>query len=103
MTDPPTPRGTGMQPFLATRPGAFLVRLFVTGAALTLAGLSVGASAQEPPLPNILYIVSDDMGWKDVGFHGSDIKTPNLDSLAATGVEFFNSMFSRCAPRRGPL
>jgi len=36
--------------------------------------------------PNILYIMADDMGWKDVGFHGSDIKTPNLDRLAENGA-----------------
>jgi arylsulfatase A-like enzyme len=36
--------------------------------------------------PNILYIVADDLGWKDVGYHGSDIKTPNIDKLAATGA-----------------
>jgi arylsulfatase A-like enzyme len=36
--------------------------------------------------PNILYIVADDLGWKDVGFHGSDIKTPNLDRLAKNGA-----------------
>ena len=30
---------------------------------------------RECPPPNIIYIVSDDQGWKDVGFHGSDIKT----------------------------
>ena len=36
--------------------------------------------------PNILYIVSDDLGWKDVGYHGSDIKTPNLDALAKSGA-----------------
>jgi arylsulfatase A-like enzyme len=36
--------------------------------------------------PNIVYIVSDDLGWKDVGYHGSDIKTPNLDSLAKNGA-----------------
>src|SRR5215510_4063962 len=36
--------------------------------------------------PNIVYIVADDLGWKDVGFHGSDIKTLNLDKLAETGV-----------------
>ncbi|RTZ64426.1 MAG: sulfatase, partial [Verrucomicrobia bacterium] len=37
--------------------------------------------------PNVVLIVSDDMGWKDVGFHGSEIRTPNLDRLAAEGVE----------------
>jgi arylsulfatase A-like enzyme len=36
--------------------------------------------------PNIVYIVSDDLGWKDVGCHGSDIKTPNLDALAKSGA-----------------
>jgi hypothetical protein len=35
--------------------------------------------AQErAPRPNILYIVSDGQGWKDLGYHGSDIKTPNI-------------------------
>jgi len=40
--------------------------------------------------PNILYIVSDDLGWADVGYHGSIIKTPNIDALAAKGVRLEN-------------
>jgi len=32
--------------------------------------------------PNVVFVVSDDMGWNDVGFHGSEIRTPFLDSLA---------------------
>jgi arylsulfatase A-like enzyme len=42
--------------------------------------------AQKSAKPNIIYIVADDLGWKDVGFHGSDITTPNLDLLARDGV-----------------
>jgi len=47
------------------------------------------ASAAEKataPRPNIITIVADDVGWGDVGFHGSSVKTPNLDKLAAGGV-----------------
>ncbi|MDR2472234.1 MAG: arylsulfatase, partial [Tannerella sp.] len=45
------------------------------------------AQAQTQPKPNIVIIVADDLGWGSVGYHGSDIKTPNLDLLARTGVE----------------
>lgn len=36
--------------------------------------------------PNFLIVIADDMGWADLGFLGSKIKTPNLDALAAQGV-----------------
>jgi arylsulfatase A-like enzyme len=54
--------------------------------------------------PNIVYIVADDLGWKDVGFHGSDIKTPNLDQLAAGGArleQFYAEPM--CTPTRAAL
>ena len=52
--------------------------------ALTLmSGTPMGAAEIKP---NILFILVDDLGWKDVGYHGSDIKTPNIDTLAQTGV-----------------
>jgi arylsulfatase A-like enzyme len=62
---------------------------------------SLGRAADKP---NILYIVSDDQGWKDVGFHGSDIKTPNLDKLAQTGVQF-TQFYAQpmCTPTRAAL
>ena len=59
-------------------------------AALTtlLAAMHEPADAQAADRPpNILYIVADDLGWKDVGFHGSDIRTPTLDALAAKGAK----------------
>lgn len=62
------------------------------------------AVAQQPPRPNILYIMADDLGWKDVGFHGSDIKTPNLDRLAQTGVRL-EQYYAHpwCTPSRAAL
>lgn len=47
----------------------------------------VAARAEEAPRPNIVVILADDMGWGDVGWHGSEIKTPNLDGLAASGAK----------------
>lgn len=36
--------------------------------------------------PNVVIIISDDMGWNDVGYHGSAVETPHLDQLAADGL-----------------
>jgi arylsulfatase A-like enzyme len=54
--------------------------------------------------PNIVYIVADDLGWKDVGFHGSDIKTPHLDALAANGAKL-DDFYAQpmCTPTRAAL
>jgi arylsulfatase A-like enzyme len=56
--------------------------------------------------PNILLINIDDMGWRDVGFMGSEFyETPNLDNLAAEGVIFTNAYASasNCAPSRATM
>ena len=50
------------------------------------------ACAQEHP--NIVYILADDLGWKDVGFHGGSIRTPNLDRLAASGA-VLNALYAQ--------
>ncbi|MEX0331880.1 MAG: sulfatase-like hydrolase/transferase [Puniceicoccaceae bacterium] len=39
-------------------------------------------------LPNILFILSDDQAWETLGLHGGEVKTPNLDRLAAQGTLF---------------
>ena len=65
---------------------------------------SGSAVAADAPRPNIVYIVSDDQGWKDVGFHGSDIRTPNLDELAAKGAKL-EQFYAQpmCTPSRAAL
>lgn len=42
-----------------------------------------------PAVPNVIVILADDLGWKDLGCYGSTaIRTPNLDRLAAEGLRF---------------
>lgn len=54
--------------------------------------------------PNILLIVADDLGYADTGAYGSDIRTPNIDRLAAEGVLFTNFHTApMCAPTRAML
>jgi arylsulfatase A-like enzyme len=64
-----------------------------------------GAGAALPTLkPNIVFILSDDQGWADVGWHESVIQTPNLDRLAATGArleQFY--VLPVCSPTRAAL
>ncbi len=59
------------------------------GLVLFASGLCAGsihaADPQVSPRPNIITIVGDDIGWGDVGFHGSPNKTPNIALLAAAG------------------
>lgn len=67
--------------------------------------LSITPSPQASPQPNIVHIVADDLGWKDVGFNGAtDIKTPNLDNLAQSGARFTQFYTqSMCTPTRAAL
>ena len=54
--------------------------------------------------PNVVVILSDDMGFSDLGCYGGEIHTPNLDKLAAGGLrftQFYNT--ARCCPTRAAL
>jgi arylsulfatase len=60
--------------------------------------------AADPTRPNIIVILSDDMGFSDLGCYGGEINTPNLDALAAGGLrftQFYNN--ARCCPTRASL
>jgi arylsulfatase A-like enzyme len=51
----------------------------------TAAFINVG-SAAAAPRPHVVYLLADDLGWSDVGWHNGDLHTPNLDKLAAGGA-----------------
>src|SRR5262249_49336771 len=56
--------------------------------------------------PNILLIVSDDLGYADIGIYGGkDIPTPNIDGIARGGIRFTNAYVSGpyCSPTRAGL
>ena len=56
--------------------------------------------------PNIVLIVSDDLGYADIGIYGSrDIPTPNIDRIARDGIRFTNAYVSGpyCSPTRAGL
>lgn len=82
------------------------MRIFARCVTLVLSCLIVAAridlclAAQ----PNIVIIMSDDMGYSDIGCYGGEINTPNLDKLAASGLrftQFYNT--ARCCPTRASL
>jgi arylsulfatase A-like enzyme len=64
----------------------------------------VKSSPAAPARPNVVLILADDMGFSDVGCYGGEIRTPNIDRLAAEGVRFtqFYNM-ARCCPTRAAL
>src|SRR5437868_7657772 len=73
-------------------------------ATILVASLVSNAAAADLKRPNIVVILSDDMGFSDLGCMGGEIATPNLDALAAGGVrftQFYNT--ARCCPTRASL
>lgn len=72
-----------------------------------LAGLAFGCSTDNPPSPpNVVFILIDDMGWKDLGCYGSEFyETPNIDALASEGIRFTDAYSASgvCSPTRASI
>ncbi len=86
------------------------MRLAVVSVALLFTSLLSCGSAPGPargqtaPRPNFVVILADDLGWGDVGYHGSEIRTPNLDRLAASGAKLEQFYVQQvCSPTRAAL
>uniref|UniRef100_A0ACB8EPX2 Uncharacterized protein n=1 Tax=Sphaerodactylus townsendi TaxID=933632 RepID=A0ACB8EPX2_9SAUR len=54
--------------------------------------------------PHLVLVLADDLGWNDVGWHDSEIRTPTLDALGASGVRLERYYTQPlCTPSRSQL
>ena len=68
---------------------------------LILLTLVLVATANAAEKPNVVYILSDDVGWGDLSVHGGGVPTPNIDRLCSRGVEMTQFMgWCVCSPTR---
>lgn len=83
------------------KPKLFLCSLMIATQIST--GVVFGAEEQSQK-KNIVVLLADDLGWGDVGFHGSEIETPNIDSLARDGVRLDRFYaYPACSPARAAM
>jgi arylsulfatase A-like enzyme len=82
---------------------AFYIAVLVLNASL-FCMVSTACGAEETPRPNMIFILADDLGWADIGYHDSDIRTPHLDRLAGDGVRLNRHyVYPTCSPTRVAL
>ena len=77
-----------------------------SGAAFSATAIAGSHPSTQTRPPNVVIIVADDLGYADIGIHGSrDIPTPNIDALAAGGIRFTNAYVTGpyCSPTRAGL
>ena len=81
------------------------IQLFIIGIPfLFLVNCKQVVEVHSKQKPNIVLFVADDAGWHDVGYHGSEINTPNIDKLAEAGVELNRFyVYPTCSPSRASL
>lgn len=83
-----------------------LLNLVAASLILSLPGFAAERASAATAKPNVLLILADDLGFADLGFQGSqDIKSPNLDKLAAESVRFTDghTTASVCSPSRAGM
>jgi len=92
---------------LNVTPKQYLIRAALVSTLVATTGVSHAASPSTVApgkRPNIVIILGDDLGYSDMGCFGSEIKTPNLDSLAQAGVRFTQFYtHASCSPTRSML
>jgi len=83
----------------------FLKILGLTGSGCAISGPSFLWAGDSANLPNIVFILVDDLGWSDLGCYGNKfIETPAIDSLAASGMRFTSAYTAPvCTPSRGQI
>src|SRR5439155_9583960 len=83
-----------MQRLEFTGPGTVHGVLWLIALLVCLANQAAAADPPADSKPNVLIILADDLGFSDLGCYGSEIRTPNLDQLAAGGLrysQFYNT------------
>src|SRR6478735_2835448 len=86
-----------------------LIALFLSSAAALAGWANLSAATAPVPSPrppNIVFILADDMGWNQVGYHGSTYySTPNIDRIAHEGLQFRHAYSAApiCSPTRAAL
>eukprot|EP01045_Picozoa_sp_COSAG04_P023834 COSAG04_NODE_2894_length_3413_cov_1.458057_2_plen_403_part_00 len=59
-------------------------------------------TAETPLRPHLVFVLADDLGWNDIGFHDARVLTPTLTQLATDGVRFeHHYVYRYCSPTRG--
>src|SRR5262249_34392908 len=97
----------GIQRQAMTESRGYCIMKFLFGAlwmSLLAVPIPLKAVENKSVRPNVLFFWADDLGFSDLGCYGGEIRTPNLDRLAADGLRFtqaYNS--SRCCPSRASL
>ena len=91
---------------LAPRWPRFALRCAALGSLPVVMAILVSAQTKPERRPNIVLIFADDLGWKDVGYQGTDFyETPNIDRLAKAGMVFTQAYAGagNCAPSRAVM